>query len=903
MKKLNTNLKQILIFFLLISVVGCEENDPILPDVVAGFTQTANQETGTVKFINISEFATKYNWTFGDGETSTEINPIKTYATGTYTVVLKASNPAGASATFEDEIYINIPEPISLPITFDNDNVAYDATSFSGASFAIIDNPDVSGTNNKASKVGEITNSGAAYEGFSFNFEEGIDLTTLKSIRFNFFASAPIDLLLKLEKGTAADTEVTVSHGGTGWEELTFSFSSSATYDRFTLFVDGTGTTAGTFHMDDIVQIETPIPTCEETMLTLPVDFECAGTDYASKDSGDVAFEIIDNPELSGINATPSKVAKLVFDSNQQWENMNLKFDTPIDFSTDKTIKFKFFSADARTLKLKLEGGGAVTETDVNHTGSGWEELTFVMDTADSYTNLVLFVDGGENTVGTFYIDDLILVASTGGTACTETTLVLPIDFDCEGIDYASKDSGDVAFEVIDNPELTGINATPSKVAKLVFDSNQQWENMNLKFDTPIDFSTDKFITMKFYSTDTRALKLKFEGGGAVTETDVNHTGSGWEELSFEMNTSDSYTNLVLFVDGGTDTAGTFYVDDLMQAATGANTPCTETTLALPINFDCEGVDYASKDSGDVAFEVIDNPELTGINATPSKVGKLVFDSNQQWENMNLKFDTPIDFSTDKTIKFKFYSADARTLKLKFEGGGAASEKDVNHTGSGWEELTFVMNTASSYTNLVLFVDGGMDTAGTFYIDDIVQIAATGGSDCPTPVAGELIPNGDFEAGEGCWQLIDNGGTTTISSTVHNGGSKSGQIKTAPLKNPGLKQTRFAVGTALANTEYKVTFDIKADAATPLVDGAVFQAFIFSEGADGGGVGAIKHDLVLGLGNVSTTWETKTFTFTSGAAPENVAGGFSFLAELVCGGAATCDGLINIDNVSIKVNK
>jgi hypothetical protein len=67
--------------------------------------------------------------------------------------------------------------------------------------------------------------------------------------------------------------EVVANHGGTGWEVLTFDFSTDAVksfidgsqgvgepfvptgqYATLTLFVDGPGTTAGTFYMDDIVQ-------------------------------------------------------------------------------------------------------------------------------------------------------------------------------------------------------------------------------------------------------------------------------------------------------------------------------------------------------------------------------------------------------------------------------------------------------------------------------------------------------------------------------------------------------------------------------------------------------------------------------------------------------------------------
>ena len=110
MKNLNIIFKQLFILCLLISFTGCEEEDisSDLPAVTAGFTYTANLETGTVSFINISENATKYSWTFGNGETSIEKDPIQTFQTGTYTVNLKASNLAGSSDTIEEELEIII---------------------------------------------------------------------------------------------------------------------------------------------------------------------------------------------------------------------------------------------------------------------------------------------------------------------------------------------------------------------------------------------------------------------------------------------------------------------------------------------------------------------------------------------------------------------------------------------------------------------------------------------------------------------------------------------------------------------------------------------------------------------------------------------------------------------------
>ncbi|MEL6988688.1 MAG: PKD domain-containing protein, partial [Bacteroidota bacterium] len=279
MKQLIIKNKFFLLLFLAITIFSCEkEIDAELPVLVASFTHNINEETGAVSFINLSENADSYSWDFGDGTSSTEINPIRSFPSGTYTIVLTARNAAGASDTFEDVIVIDIPLPINLPLTFDDPNVNYEFTTFNGVSFEIVDNPDLSGTNPDASKVGAITNGGAAFEGLFFDVGMQVDLTTLKSVKANFWSDAPVDVLLKLEEGTGADVETTASHMGTGWEEIRFDLSSGEKFSRVTLFVDGPGTAAGTFYIDDIEQTETPAAVGPQTAAPTP----------PSRDAGDV---------------------------------------------------------------------------------------------------------------------------------------------------------------------------------------------------------------------------------------------------------------------------------------------------------------------------------------------------------------------------------------------------------------------------------------------------------------------------------------------------------------------------------------------------------------------------------------------------------------------------------------
>lgn len=63
----------------------------IFPEPTAGFTSSVNNLT--VSFTNYSQNASGYLWDFGDGNTSTETNPVHTFADyGTYQIILTATS-------------------------------------------------------------------------------------------------------------------------------------------------------------------------------------------------------------------------------------------------------------------------------------------------------------------------------------------------------------------------------------------------------------------------------------------------------------------------------------------------------------------------------------------------------------------------------------------------------------------------------------------------------------------------------------------------------------------------------------------------------------------------------------------------------------------------------------------
>ena len=79
------------------------------PLATAGFTSIVNGND--VSFTNTSSDAITYNWTFGDGASSTETNPTHTYGSdGTYTVELIASNDCGSDTISQEVILSSLPQ-------------------------------------------------------------------------------------------------------------------------------------------------------------------------------------------------------------------------------------------------------------------------------------------------------------------------------------------------------------------------------------------------------------------------------------------------------------------------------------------------------------------------------------------------------------------------------------------------------------------------------------------------------------------------------------------------------------------------------------------------------------------------------------------------------------------------
>ncbi|HRJ30137.1 MAG TPA: carbohydrate binding domain-containing protein [Cyclobacteriaceae bacterium] len=906
---------------MIVFLAGCKGEDELLPQVNADFTYTLNEDTGTVTFINTSTNATKFVWDFGDGETSTEINPVKTYPSGSYTVRLTASNVSGASDFIEDNVVIDIKLVISLPITFDNSSVNYTPTVFNGASFAIVDNPSQSGTNNKATKVGAITNSGVAFEGLFFDLGSDIDLAADKRISLNFRSTAATTVLLKLEEGTAGAIELTSNHGGTGWEILNFDFNSSAKYSRLTLFVDGPGTTAGTFYIDDIKQ--EPVTGggsgCTGTPIaapSLPVDFEGCATFLSSENFGaGITSELTANPSKTGIN-TSNYVLKVDKPTGSDfYAGIQNTFASNFNLTTTNTFKVKVYSTKANVVfrfelavnpqTVPVTGNPAPVFRTIT-TANVWTEVAFTFTGLPggptAYNQLVIKPDNTETDSpitagGTYYLDDLTL--SAGGATSPATAAPTPPA-------RAASDVVSIFSNAYTN--ITGVDYNPNWGQATVVTTIDIAGNATLKYAglnyQGTDFSGNaqnvssmQFLHVDFWTANSTALNVSVISPGPSEKAKALTvpTNGNWTSIDIPLSDFSPPVNLAEVFQLKFDGNGDIYLDNIYFYKTGPAPTAPTTAAPTP----------PARAASDV-ISIFSNAytNITGVDYNPNWGQATVVTTIDVAGNATLKYAglnyQGTDFSGNaqnvsgmQFLHVDFWTANSTALNVSVISPGPSEKAKALTvpTNGNWTSVDIPLSDFSPPVNLADIIQLKFDGNGDIYLDNIYFYKSSGGG---TPGA-NLVTNGDFETGDATgWNLFQNGGSATLDNTTNNGGTWSGKLATGGPSNPAFKQERIGAGVVKAGDVVRIRFDHKGSVVQP---GAVFNVLLFGEGSGGASFTHVFNPApVLG-----SNWTTFTGNFTI-APGTDVSEGISFLIEAVCGGDAGCSVTANIDNVSVVLN-
>ncbi len=233
-------------------------------------------------------------------------------------------------------------DPVTLPLTFEEENLVFDFLGFEGADSAIEGNPDASGENTSATVMRTIKTEGAQFFAGTFiNLDEPIDFTTSNVILMDSYSpKANIPVRLRLENadnssGVELDATTTVENS---WETLAYDLTglldSSVDYVRVVVFFEfvvdlpGDGSTYyfdnvgvdGTFAADEFSSINVsvfPNPSIDHWTVTTNSDiiteisvYDLLGKKIIKEEPNTTRFDIQASNLKTGIYITTIKTVQ-----------------------------------------------------------------------------------------------------------------------------------------------------------------------------------------------------------------------------------------------------------------------------------------------------------------------------------------------------------------------------------------------------------------------------------------------------------------------------------------------------------------------------------------------------------------------------------------------------------------
>ena len=531
-----------------------------LLDTVAGlvgFYQTLNPdfaETGPV---------------FPEPGTQTVSESFSGFSNGdTFTMRIKFNFAGGFSTgdtltyTVGDNCGITPPEPLELPITFENPNVDYTFDNFAGGVSTLIPNPDVSGENTSATVAEMVKETGDVFGGTAIVLDDPIDFSENKL--FQMKVRSPrvgARVLLKVENilnpGVFFEAEDT-STVANEWETLSFDYNAinaGLEYSKIVLIWDngvvGDGSANFTFQYDDIELISGGM---EVQQIDLPITFEDGTLDYGLTDFGGNVSSIVVDPEDAGntVVQTVRTAGAAVFAGTTVGQPLGLENPVPFDF--DNTgMSARVWSPEAGvTVKLKVEqvgNPGIFVEQDVLTTVAGaWETLEFDFSTPVAgglnldldYDLVTIFfnfgADPGTTPEQTYFFDDIDFAPGVGGFI----PVGLPIDFDTPEVTFGLVDFGGNVSTIIPDPEDPGNNVVQSvRTEGAEFFAGTSVPVGGLTDRIPFEAGSTS-MSIRVWSPEIGVpVRMKLESTntpGLVAEKEIPTTTSGeWETIEFDF--------------------------------------------------------------------------------------------------------------------------------------------------------------------------------------------------------------------------------------------------------------------------------------------------------------------------------------------------------------------------------
>jgi len=398
------------------------------------------------------------------------------------------------------------------------------------------------------------------------------------------------------------------------------------------------------------------------------------------------------------------------------------------------------------TLMASDADNDALTMTATIPTGLSWlsfDPLTGILSgipTVNDIGTITITLTVNDGTIDTIQTFDITVV----DIASSETVN----DFENTIDSYVFNNFNGGVSTVIINPEPLGINDSAQVVQMQKF-AGEVWGGSTYDLETPVNIAAGSHnFTMKVWSQRAVPVLLKLEG---MTELSSAHTGSGWEELSYDFTLADGTLSQVtiifdLGVNGAADTdeaAWTFYYDDIttpnsVAAVTPPITPTTPDTfisVGTPFDFEATGLgaDFTwavFENDENLPLEFTANPNPSDVNDSDMVAKFTAKQVGQPWAGTETANATPT-FTMDATnsvVKIMVYKSVISDVGIKFSVGAAAQPeiKVANTKINEWEELTFDFSDriglpeTIGITSVIVFPDFNARDADTInYFDNI----------------------------------------------------------------------------------------------------------------------------------------------------------------------------------------
>jgi flagellin-like hook-associated protein FlgL len=639
---------------------------------------------------------------------------------------------------------------VTLPLDFEDTELTYTFEGFEGADSEIIANPDTTGGNfsNRVMRSTK-TNGAQFFAGTVITLDAPIDFSTDKGISIRTWSpKVNIPIRLRLENadnsvGMEIDLRTTRANA---WETLTADFGSrldpSAQYTKiivFFEFINGLAGDGTTYYFDDIALADVS----GRTPVGLPIDFESSELFYDIAGFEGANANLIMNPDATGENTSNMVVEYSKTNGSAFFAGVTVRFDTPIDFSGNKGISFSSWSPKANIpVRVQIAGDTPenIRQVDVNTTvASSWETLTAdfseVLVNGEDYDRVVIFYEFVVDLAGdgSIYYFDNIATADVGGAA-----VALPVDFENTEATYrfGGFEGADSAIEA--NPDQTGDN-TSATVMRTTKNAGQWFAGTFLDLDTPIDFSTEKGISISSWSPKSDIpVRIQIEDTatpGNNRFVDVNTTvASSWETLTADFTNvavaGANYDRVTVIFEAIVDLAGdgtTYYYDNIQTADVGGG---GGDPVTLPVDFEDPDLNYRFEGFEGAVSQIIMNPDPTGENTSSMVMESLKGQGSAFFAGTYIDLDEPIDFSTNKGISISSWSPKANIpVRIQIEAGEGIPAQAVDvmtTTASSWETLTAdftnLIDPNVDYNRVTVIFDFVVDQPGdstTYYYDNI----------------------------------------------------------------------------------------------------------------------------------------------------------------------------------------